>query len=298
MSTINININMNINLNTRHLIFQLYEAILTHDITLITSLLHSGTDVNFQEMNGRSLLHFAIGKAKFAPSPCTTEISIVELLLAHGANPNVQDINGRTPLHTITMKKSFRYSRNVFDDDSETKYNIIKMLLDHGANPNIQDTDSDTPLHNAIESLPTDSSSKIIEILLKSGADSNIENIYGNTALHYAAKLFLYNTVFQFIEMLLEHDANPNIKNIDDDTALDLLIADNSHIDDIRYVETIEKLTQLVRIYNRKIFLSACKGFNQYNIALNAALTIGEHMHLPLPVNALINIFKKSKKCF
>jgi ankyrin repeat protein len=76
-------------------------------------LIRGGADVNLQDKNGYTPLHFAAQEQ---------EVEIARLLLDHGASINAQDRHGNTPLSTAV----FNYS----GDGS-----VIQLLRERGADP-------------------------------------------------------------------------------------------------------------------------------------------------------------------
>jgi ankyrin repeat protein len=90
-------------------------------------LLANGADVNHQDRNGWSALHFAVSekRAEFATH-----------LLKLGACVHLQNVYGNTPLWTATF-------------DARGKYDLVKLLLAYGANPNSKNKSNRSPLDMA-----------------------------------------------------------------------------------------------------------------------------------------------------
>ena len=116
-------------------------------------LIKNGADVNIQDEDGNTPLHYAN----------TTEQ--MKLLLDAGANINQQNNQcGGTPLHWA----------NTFEQ--------LKFLIDSGADPNIQDNRGFTPIFFCENTL------KEIEELLKANPDLTLKNKDGLTAKEYLLK--------------------------------------------------------------------------------------------------------------
>lgn len=150
---------------------ELYWACQTGNIKLFkSSLFENNVDINEQEENGLTFLHYACAernnenhnpKSKFWKSlhdACAPKREkIVYLLLNNKADPNKQDKFGSTPLH---------------DACYEENENIVSLLLNNNADPNKQDKFGYTPLHCAFYA----GHGKIISLLIRNGADMNIKD--------------------------------------------------------------------------------------------------------------------------
>ena len=114
------------------------------DVT--TRLLEVGASVDAVTDTGETALFFAPTKA------------IAELLLAHGANPNAGTAGG--PLHTAAFNG---------------RVDVAQVLLAHGALVNSIDRNGETPLHRAVFRQRRD----VVALLLREGADVNILSASG-----------------------------------------------------------------------------------------------------------------------
>lgn len=123
-------------------------------------LISNGTDVNFKNSSGASLLFLASREGKE---------KIAKLLVKKGADLDQQDVVGKTPLYISV----------------ENKYQkIVDLLLSSGARISVNDKFGRSPLHqSSIEGYV-----KIAELLLASGADINKKDNMGDTPLYYAEK--------------------------------------------------------------------------------------------------------------
>jgi uncharacterized protein len=93
----------------------LINAVIDKQTSLITWLIEKGANLNHQDRNGYSALHFIAQNG---------EMDLARLFLEKGANPNVGDIHGNTPLWTT-----------VFNSKNEKR--IVELLLRHKVNPAI-----------------------------------------------------------------------------------------------------------------------------------------------------------------
>jgi ankyrin repeat protein len=105
-------------------------AIYAGDWNEIENYITTGGDVNIQNYDGDSLLHFAVEKQKY---------EIIELLLDHGADINIQNDYGETPLHTAV-------ELFIEDEGHYTEADLIEFLVNHGADIHIKNEDRKSPL--------------------------------------------------------------------------------------------------------------------------------------------------------
>lgn len=133
----------------------LIESVINGDMTQMNRLLQAGEDVNAQDSNGWTALHWA---AK------TPDADSVNALLAAGADPNVEDIFGMTPIMSAA---------------ADGQLEIVQSLLQAGVNVNYQDYDGWTPLMHAVSGGQTD----IVKILLEAGANTEVTDYQDMTAL-------------------------------------------------------------------------------------------------------------------
>ncbi len=101
-------------------------AALRGDADAVAAVLAGHPDLNAQDKNGNSALHFAL---YVSPSFNVTEV--VKLLLEAGINPNLRDKDGTTALHLAVTKN---------------KRDLAELLLASKANPNLQNNQGQTPL--------------------------------------------------------------------------------------------------------------------------------------------------------
>ena len=97
----------------------------SHQTNMIPYLLEKGIDVNAQDLNGNTALHYVIG----AVTPLTTFNVIayqhVKDLLENGADPNILNNNNQTPLGVC------------YNDVCAPTGDIIELLIEYGADPDL-----------------------------------------------------------------------------------------------------------------------------------------------------------------
>ncbi|KAE9048791.1 hypothetical protein PR002_g242 [Phytophthora rubi] len=113
----------------------------TGDLDKLVAALGKGEDINAQDPEGRTMLHWAVDR---------DQTTIVEELLRRKASPNVQDADGMTPLH---------YAASCEHEE------MAQLLVKHGALVDIEDLDGDTPLMAA--------SSKALQSIMADGSTSD-----------------------------------------------------------------------------------------------------------------------------
>lgn len=94
----------------------------TGEVAKLVAALSNGTDIDAQDDEGRTMLHWAVDRE---------QAGVVEELLKRAASPNVQDADGMTALH---------YAASCDHEE------MARLLVDHGAFTDVEDGDGDTPL--------------------------------------------------------------------------------------------------------------------------------------------------------
>ncbi len=161
-------------------------------------LLERGADVNAQDINRETPLHFASSSGR---------IEIARVLLDHGAIAIAEASEGETPLHAISRGKY----------DSQDGIRLAQLLMERGVDANKPDKDHDTPLHYACYSGKLD----IARELLDHGATATAENGQGETPLHVISRgEYEPQDGVRLARLLLEHGADVNAPDTDNDTPL------------------------------------------------------------------------------
>ncbi|MPM20137.1 hypothetical protein SDC9_66566 [bioreactor metagenome] len=94
-----------------------------NNIALINWLVEKGANINHQDRNGYTALHFVTQEKRF---------DCAELLIDKGADLELSDNHGNTPLWTA-----------IFNSRGENQ--IVKLLIKHGANPDHINNHQRTP---------------------------------------------------------------------------------------------------------------------------------------------------------
>lgn len=136
-------------------------------------LLKAGADVNAQDINGQTALHYVVSSSRIRTELYELEqVQLLEILLKNGANPNIKDKAGNTVL-AQALQATIGQHIGIME---------LEKLLKSGANPNVQNNEGKTPLMLACE---IDSNFEIILALLQAGADSKLTDIAGKAAIDF-----------------------------------------------------------------------------------------------------------------
>ncbi|MFC0273911.1 M48 family metallopeptidase [Metabacillus herbersteinensis] len=159
---------------------QLMLAASEGDIEKAQQLIEAGADVNAQDADGWTALHFAVmwnlydyeeygyeEEDELAP---TVNENMVRLLLENGGDPNLKTNEEETILLTIV-------DNGMID--------LLDLLLKHGADVNINDSYGDTALIRAVYM----EDAQFVEKLLEAGAEKALANDEGLTAVEIAEDL-------------------------------------------------------------------------------------------------------------
>jgi ankyrin repeat protein len=139
----------------------LFDALLTEDLTLLTELLEAGCDVNAQDEEGRTAL---------IQATIYNNVEVVEILIHNKAQVNTRDFfGGNAALHFA--------AQNYYLE-------IVQILLKNKAEIDIQDINGNTPLYKAV--LNFSGNGAVIQQLLLHGADRHLKNHQGVSPLELA----------------------------------------------------------------------------------------------------------------
>lgn len=162
-------------------------ALKNKDSKKLEKLIKSGIDLNLQDKNGWTYLHYA---AVYSNS------EIIELLVKNGAKLEIKNNNENTPL-----LESMLYS------NKET----LISLLNLGANISTKNNKGGFPLLY-ITNFEKNDWITLAKYLLEKGAKVNEKTNNGMTCLHFA----IMGGNYDYVKFLLENKADPNARTFDD----------------------------------------------------------------------------------
>ena len=194
---------------------------------LFKIILDKSTDINAQDDDGSTALHFAI--------LFKSEIATKALLAHNDVDVNAKNDHNRTPLHYASswedipmdlFKQILENSTdvNAQDDDGSTALHVAlfhkseiatKELLAHNdVNVNVQDKNNQTALQFAMwDNIPED----LFNLILEKSTDVNAQDGIGNTALHFAISC---KREIATKELLAHSDVDVKVKNNNNRTLL------------------------------------------------------------------------------
>ena len=191
----------------------LHCAVSTGNLFYIKKLLQRDALINIQNIDGDTLLHYAIRYEKH---------EIIKLLLENSkTDVNQKNKDGMAPLHLVVLYMS----KGIEGNEPHLWSEVINLLINRNADLNIQDMEGETPLHLAI------SMQNIVaaRILIEHNADVNVKEKKGRTPLHVVIeKLPIQHAESaenDFMKLLLKKGASPNAKDIDQMTPLYLMVS-------------------------------------------------------------------------
>jgi ankyrin repeat protein len=176
---------------------ELFEAIETHDVDSLATVLRGGADANAVKADGPKwlALHAAVDELEEGGS-----IEALILLLRHGARVDgLESDRDATPLLMAIFRR---------------QPEAVRILLAAGADPNFRDSEGDSPLRACAEFGDHD----LAAMLLRCGATQTIDDaggVSGMTALGRAAS----QLDIPMLELLLEAGADPLALDADRQTA-------------------------------------------------------------------------------
>lgn len=136
-------------------------------------LLRKGADINAQDLNGKTALHYVVGSSRIRSEYYELEqVQLLDTLLANGANPNIKDKEGNTAL-AQALTATIGQHIGIME---------LEKLLQSGADPNVTNNEGKTPLMMACK---IDANFEIILALLQAGADVTITDNAGMAAIDY-----------------------------------------------------------------------------------------------------------------
>jgi ankyrin repeat protein len=158
------------------------DAAMKGDSTAVVALLKQKADVNAQQADGATALHWAVYH---------DDLALIDRLITAGARVTVANRHGATPLALACINGSAR---------------AIERLLKAGADPNERGPNGETALMMASRTGAVEA----MLVLLKAGADVNAtEKLRGTTSLMWAAA----QSHAPAVKTLIEHRANVGVRS-------------------------------------------------------------------------------------
>ena len=142
-------------------------------------------NINFQNENGWSALHFACDEGN---------LKIVEILIKSNIDLNLKTNEKKTALHISVY-------RGYFD--------ISKLLIENGAKINIRDNEQNLPIHICASQGHDELLNFILE---KSYSGVKIKNLYGQTPLDLAMKESTKEVIKKYLNIKKNHKQSNNDK--------------------------------------------------------------------------------------
>ena len=209
----------------------------THgNIDAISTLLCAGADPNIIDVDGNTLLRYAVD------GDCSKEV--LQAIVESGVDVNITNKNGVTALmkafrrgniDAISVLLHAGADRNSVDGNGNTLFHYavdgncsketLQAIVESGIDVNATNKNGVTPLMKASRRGNIDA----ISVLLHAGADPNIIDGNGNTLLHYAVYVYCRKEVLQEI---VESGVDVNATNRNGITAL-MKASRRGHIDAI-----------------------------------------------------------------
>ena len=170
--------------------FNLFTTVEKANLEEIKESLDTGADVNLQDKDGNTVLHFEVKKNSH---------KIAFLLLEYGADPTIENNKGGHAFYPIEYKIKEYAEQTIGEKNTPLLHLVAKrnqsktvaFLLENKVEVNATNDEGFTAFHFAAQNNDTGitkSNSSVIDILLKApGADPNIQ-ADGDTALHIATR--------------------------------------------------------------------------------------------------------------
>lgn len=159
------------------------------NLEIVRLLLRKRANVNIQDRNGWTAVHFAASEGQFA--------IFKELMAVPDVDVGVLTKDGTSALHYFV-----RFSPKANEEALYTE--CLKLYLDKNGDINSQSKHGESALHQAA----TRGNNKALKLLLDHKAKVNILNKIGETPLLYGVRADKKDTV----QLLLDYKADPNIK--------------------------------------------------------------------------------------
>lgn len=136
-------------------------------------LLSHGADVNHQDNQGSSALHYAGANARNES---------ITLLLDAGADPNLLDLGGSTPLIRLARASRFYLAGKWWNPSVGEREKAATLLLKCGCDPSVRDSHGTLAIHYAAGN----GYQGVLEAIEKLGGDLEVLDGSGRTAVDWA----------------------------------------------------------------------------------------------------------------
>ena len=250
-----------------------------HNLNVSKFLINYGANVNYQNIDGRSILMHIISDSKVKPY-----FDQIKFFVNEGANVNLSNKYGETALmYAVTLEKCYS--------------NVVTFLIQNGASVNQQTLTGLTALmiassHGHVEAA---------QILLDHNADFEIRNKYERTALfftifHGASKdgnikrLSSIPLVKECVQLLIARGATFNKPDFEKYTPLSCMFASNMNL--------IVEVAEILIINGADIMIRNKHGNNSLDHALNIKQTMPQIFDLMLKYSIVNPVDLASYKDF
>jgi len=186
-------------------------AVIHDKIDIVNFLLSKGSNIDIQDENGSTALHFACNNGN---------MELVKILVTNGANINIDDNYNSTPLHFAILRNE----------------DIFKYLVENGADINKMTKLKTTPVHFAVFM----NKLGIVKYLVQTkGVSINFKDMSGDTLLHLAVR----TKNLEMVKFFVEKGHATDIVNIIKQNPID--IAEQEILKLIKRIEEGEKVEEV-----------------------------------------------------